>query len=254
MNTSCTISSAAPALTERVERKAEQLARVGAVELTQGLARGVARRRSISWASFGTVTRCTRTVVRARFGPGMAPPSREDGRGGRDARADAATELRSHAIGDGCERRSASKRSRSSPRRSARAHRCGSSSRPWSSNSASCIGQKAPWARPPRRRGRRPAPAGGWPARGSAGTRPQRQRPQPHLELRAERALVVAVDDRQPRALRSPHVVVGAERRQRGGAEVGQTSGRSAGGRQSASKIRLAPGSSLGRRAPGSSI
>jgi hypothetical protein len=65
----------------------------------------------------------------------------------------------------------------------------------------------------------------------------QRQRAQPHLDGGAERALVVAVDDRRGRVRGSPDVVVGAERRYRCGAEVGQAR---------ASKIRFAPGSSLG--------
>ena len=61
------------------------------------------------------------------------------------------------------------------------------------------------------------------------------QRAQARVERRAVRALVVAVDDDQAPA--PPHVVGVADRRQRGGAEVAQ---------DSASKIRLAPGSTPG--------
>ena len=50
----------------------------------------------------------------------------------------------------------------------------------------------------------------------------QRQVAQPLLQRRAERALVVAVDHHERRLARAAHVVVGPERRQRGGAEVGQ--------------------------------
>src|SRR5687768_2898023 len=67
----------------------------------------------------------------------------------------------------------------------------------------------------------------------------QRLIPQALLDGGAERALVVAVDDRDRHALRSPDVVAGAERGQRGGSEIAQ----------SASKMRFAPGSSLGERA-----
>jgi hypothetical protein len=65
-----------------------------------------------------------------------------------------------------------------------------------------------------------------------------RQNPQPHLRRRAERALVVAVDDDQARALGAADVVLGTDRFERGGAEIGQTPA-------NASKIRFAPGSSL---------
>jgi hypothetical protein len=61
------------------------------------------------------------------------------------------------------------------------------------------------------------------------------QRVELNLGGGAERALVITVDDDQPRPLGPADVVVGADRRQRGGAEVGQ----------SASKMRFAPGSSL---------
>ena len=96
-----------------------------------------------------------------------------------------------------------------------------------------------PAARPPRPRRRRPARAGGWSARGSAGTRPQLQAAQARLDGGAERALVVAVDDHQPRALRSADVrgPVPAVRSR----ATGQTAAAS-----SASKIRLAPGRSPG--------
>ena len=105
------------------------------------------------------------------------------------------------------------------PERSARAHRCGSSSRPWSANSASCIGQNAPCS----------AAASAAQAAG-AGARvrgPHREVPeadahrvlaQLQLERRAVRALVVAVDDDQPSV--PAHMIGGADRRQRGGAEV----------------------------------
>jgi hypothetical protein len=55
------------------------------------------------------------------------------------------------------ERLSASKRSTSRPRRSARVHTCGPSSRPWSANSASCISQNDPDAPPPRPATARPS-------------------------------------------------------------------------------------------------
>ena len=63
----------------------------------------------------------------------------------RDAGADAAAEVGPDRPSASGARRSASKRSTSRPRRSARAHRCGSSSRPWSANSASCMSQNASW-------------------------------------------------------------------------------------------------------------
>ena len=111
------------------------------------------------------------------------------------------------------ERRSASKRSTSSPSRSARAHRCGSSSRPWSANSASCIGQNAPC--------RAAASAAQAAACARGCERAHREVPeaqlhaqlaQPRVERRAERALVVAVDDHQPSV--PAYVVVGADRRE----------------------------------------
>jgi hypothetical protein len=64
-----------------------------------------------------------------------------------------------------------------------------------------------------------------------------RQVPQPHFRRRAERALVVAVDDDQAGAGGSADVVVGTDRFERSGAEIAQAA--------SASKIRFAPGSSL---------
>jgi hypothetical protein len=64
-----------------------------------------------------------------------------------------------------------------------------------------------------------------------------RQLPQPHLGRRAERALVVAVDDDQQGAVGPADMVVGADRLERSGAEIGQA--------PNASKIRFAPGSSL---------
>ena len=135
------------------------------------------------------------------------------------------------------ERRSASKRATSRPSRSARSHRCGSSSRPWSANSASCIGQNAPWQRRGLGRAGR-----GVPARGcedlTGKCRKQtcdRVLAQLQLERRAVRALVVAVDDHQPSL--PAHVIGGADRGQRGGAEVAQ---------DRASKIRLAPGRTPG--------
>jgi hypothetical protein len=63
-----------------------------------------------------------------------------------------------------------------------------------------------------------------------------RECPQPHLRGRAERAFVVAVDDDQRGALGPADVIVGADRCERGGAEIAQA--------PSASKIRFAPGSS----------
>jgi len=44
---------------------------------------------------------------------------------------------------------------------------------------------------------------------------PELERAQPQLERRAERALVVAVDDDQPRAVRAPDVILGADRWER---------------------------------------
>ena len=108
------------------------------------------------------------------------------------------------------------------PERSARAHRCGSSSRPWSANSASCIAQNAPAGRPPRPRRRRPGARVAGADREVPERDPQRQLAQPQLERRAERALVVAVDDHQARRLRPPHVIGGADGRERCGAEVAQ--------------------------------
>ena len=67
----------------------------------------------------------------------------------------------------------------------------------------------------------------------------QLQRAQARFDRRAERALVVAVDDDGPRVGGPPDVVVWAERVQRGAAEVAQWP-------LSASKIRFAPGRSLG--------
>ena len=93
----------------------------------------------------------------------------------------------------------------------------------------------APRPRPrTRRRGRADArtPTGKWRKHTRTATRAAA------LERRAVRALVVAVDDHQP-ALPA-HVVGGADRGQRGGAEVA---------RCSASKIRLAPGRSPGESA-----
>ena len=71
---------------------------------------------------------------------------------------------------------------------------------------------------------------------------PQRQLAQPQLERGAVRALEVGVDDHEARRLRPPHVIGGADGRERCRAEVAQAA-------CSASKIRLAPGRSPGESA-----
>ena len=89
------------------------------------------------------------------------------------------------------------------PRRAA--HRCGSSRRPWSAKSASCIGQNAPCRAAASAAAReRRARAGAWPSARSGGRRrgPARSRSRSCGE-RAERAGEVAVDDDQRRVRRA---------------------------------------------------
>ena len=97
------------------------------------------------------------------------------------------------------ERRSASKRATSSPSVSARAHRCGSSSRPWSANSASCIAQNAPCS-PAASAAHAAGQARGCEERTGKWRKHTRTSncASAHVQHRAERALVVAVDDHQP--------------------------------------------------------
>ena len=180
--------------------------------------------------------------------PGDAGAVREEQRrGGRDAGPEPVLEVSAPAPPTASERASASKRSRSSPRLWARSHRCGSSRRPWSANSASCIGQNAPCcAGGLGRAGRRPGARMAWSAPGSGGSTPARV-VQPQVERRAVRALEVRVDDHQRGALRPAQAVVGVRGRGWRRAQVGQ-----ARRRRSPSKIRLAPGRSPGE-APRSS-
>ena len=148
-----------------------------------------------------------------RRGTGSASSARRRGRRRGSRRATRAATAGS--------RRSASKRARSSPSRSARAHRCGSSSRPWSANSASCIGQNASW-RPAASAAQAAANARGCAAadREVAERDAHGQRGEAQLERRAERALVVAVDDDQRRARRPADVVGRADGRDRRGRQV----------------------------------
>ena len=214
------------------------------------------RRRSISWASVaigtsdirGHATAGSRALPapsgraarsgarRRRTTSAWSPPRRAPRRGNRRAiRASTASE-----------RRSASKRATSSPSRSARSHRCGSSSRPWSANRLSCISQKRAL------QGRRLGGAGRGPGARVAGAdgevaegHAQRQLAQAQLERGAERALEVGVDDRpgapppgrardrpgptggtgaEPRSLRRP----GPRARRRSGWRPGRSPGESA--------------------------
>ena len=212
----------------------------------------------MSWASVGIGRRGIRVQPTRRFAALISPATRPQ-RGVRAAGVALAVDEQRSAwsprrracrrgsrartrSATASERRSASKRATSSPSRSARAHRCGSSSRPWSANSASCIGQNAPW-RAAASAAQAAASARGWlerdreVAEGDA----HRALAQARLERRAERALVVAVDDRPARAAPAPATWSS-------GPSGGSGAEPSAQEPSSASKMRFAPGRSPGER------
>ena len=176
--------------------------------------------RSLRYAALMIASRRqTRSSALARVAPTTASASPHAR--ARTPRREVALHAARAPLRSGGRRRSAST---SSPSRSARAHRCGSSSRPWSAKSASCIGQNAPAAPRPRRRTPPARRAGAWTSPGSGGTRAATEPGSRRCVLeRAEVALEVArrrspaAPPPAPRTWSS-----GATRRDRCGAEVGQ--------------------------------
>ena len=124
-------------------------------------------------------------------------PRAQQRRGARDARAQPVAHVAAHPLGD----RRTGGRPRSvdvEAERSQRAHRCGSSMRPWSAKSASWNAQKAPWSAAASA-ACASATARGWRAlsakwRKTTGCR----RPQPSAVDRAARAAEVGVHDDEP--------------------------------------------------------
>ena len=254
-----------PPVAERVEREAVQLTRVGAIERAQRLAGGVRRdageelgvrrhqplgntRRSASRfdprSRIALVARAAGTRLRADVRtsasrPGYSTPSANAVGVVDDARAHAAAERSPSRARpprrSGGRRRSARRRARAARRAPTGA---GPRAGPGRRTARRASPRTRPAAPPPRRRRRRRSARGCEDAPGSAGSRP-RTSAQARLERRAERALVVAVDDHQP-AARPRTWSQAPTGGQRGGAEVAQGS---------ASKIRLAPGRSPGESA-----
>ncbi len=157
-------------------------------------------------------------------------------------------------------RRSASNRSRSSPNASARAHRCGSSSRPWSARTAVVHLPEAPLrCSGLSRAGGLPTRAGAMSAPESGGTPGGADRRQPaeqaHMHHGAVRALEVRVLDQERRAVRAAHVVVLGQPGYRRGTEVAHRPAPDRCARRlrplacRPSKIRFAPGRSPGESA-----
>ena len=255
MKTSWTSSSAAPRSPSALSANPNSSPRIGAVELAHGVARVVGAQLrdelGVGWiighlgGIRGPASGVRQGGQQLRSGPpGMALAV--DGRASgswprppaprRGSRPDRAPPRR---------RRGGRPRSgrRPGPSRSARAHRCGSSRRPWSANSASCISQNSPCAAAASA-AHAAGHARGWLVRTGKWRKTTRNGSvaQLLLQRRAERALEVGVDDHQALRRRPAHVVLRTGRGQRCRAEAAQR----AGAASSASKIRLAPGSSPG--------
>ena len=239
------------ALAERVEREAEQLAGVGAVQRAQRLAGGVglkafhqlgvASARSCAYARCSTSSRAdaavvgAATVALARRRTASAWWRRRRGRRRGSAR---------DALGDrapsGGRRRSARRRARAARRAPTGA---GPPAGPGRRTARRASARTRPARPPPRRR----APPAGARVAGAdrevAEADADRRVAQPQLERRAVRALEVGVDDDQRRAVRA------RGRGRRGRAAGSGADRRSLGQRASSpSKMRLAPGRSPGSR------
>ena len=237
---------------EGAEREAVQLPRIGAIERAQRLAGGVRRdaceelgvrghRPLVNTAGpvpgstpiVACHLDCKPTTVRAQTARRLQAPLR--------ARVELAVEERVgvvatprarrhgscalHARGtapSGGRRRSARRRARAAPRAPTGA---GPRAGPGRRTGRRASARTRPAAPPPRPRRRPRGRAGATSARGSGGSTRTAQLAQAQLERRAERALVVAVDDHQPHRPRA--------RGQRGRAEApGRSRGRSGGARR----------------------
>ena len=190
--------------------------------------------------STASVEACRRSLGR----PSTKPRRRRDDPGAHAA-VEVALDALGHRVASAGRRRSAST---SSPSRSARAHRCGSSSRPWSANSASCIAQNAPCSAG--RLGR----AGGGPRARVLGAHREVAEDDPQRPLAQPRVAARRSTGTRSRRRRRPAARRPAPRTWSAGPSGG--SGARAEPLRppaSASKIRFAPGQVAGRSAPRSS-